>query len=79
MIKIDPVRLHSAGTYICEDDVSMHNLPNHISNVTVHVIGIHKGNPVKMAHEEAENLRSFQNNFQKVDRNQRNNADGKSQ
>ncbi len=39
IVKIDPVRLHSAGLYTCEDNVSLQNLNNHVANITLHVIG----------------------------------------
>ncbi len=39
-IRINPVKLHSAGIYICEDDVSQSLKITHNANITVHVIGI---------------------------------------
>ena len=39
VLRIEPVRLHSAGLYSCEDDVSIHNKLNHISSINVHVVG----------------------------------------
>ena len=39
IVKIEPVRLHSAGTYICQDDMSSNNKASQTSNITVHVIG----------------------------------------
>ncbi len=39
IVKIEPVRLHSAGMYICEDDISSNNKASHNSNITLHVIG----------------------------------------
>lgn len=38
IIRIEPVKLHSAGVYSCEDDVSQKNIFNHMTNITVHVI-----------------------------------------
>ncbi len=39
IIRIDPVRAHSAGVYSCEDNVSLQNMKNHMANITLHVIG----------------------------------------
>lgn len=38
-IRINPVKLHSAGIYICEDDVSQSVKITHNANITLHVIG----------------------------------------
>ena len=41
IVKIEPVRLHSAGVYTCEDDISINNKAvSRISNITLHVIGM---------------------------------------
>lgn len=39
IVRIDPVRLHSAGLYTCEDNVSLQNLSDHVANISLHVIG----------------------------------------
>ncbi len=39
VLRIEPVRMHSAGLYTCEDDVSIHNKLNHLSSINVHVVG----------------------------------------
>ncbi|CAF0801863.1 unnamed protein product, partial [Brachionus calyciflorus] len=38
IIRIDPVKYHSAGVYTCEDDVSAQNHQNHVANVTLRVL-----------------------------------------
>lgn len=41
IIKIDPVKYHSAGVYSCEDDVSSKDNYNNKGNITIHIAGIH--------------------------------------
>jgi len=36
-IRIDPVKYHSAGLYICEDDISIENRRNHMASIMVRV------------------------------------------
>ena len=38
VLRIEPIRMHSAGLYSCEDDVSIHNKLNHLSFINVHVV-----------------------------------------
>ena len=38
VIRIEPVRFHSAGVYSCEDDLSIQNKNTHIANISLHVI-----------------------------------------
>lgn len=40
IIKIEPIREHSAGVYTCEDDISLNNKNEHSTNITLHVLGI---------------------------------------
>ena len=40
ILKISPVRVHSAGVYTCEDDVSSPDHNKHLASVRVHVNGI---------------------------------------
>ena len=40
IIRIDPIKLHSAGMYTCEDDISQHDKLTHNTNITLHVISI---------------------------------------
>lgn len=37
LIRINPVKLHSAGVYVCEDDISQQDKITHNANITVHV------------------------------------------
>lgn len=41
IIRIDPVKNHSAGVYSCEEDISSKEYNKHVANITLHVIGTH--------------------------------------
>ena len=74
IIRIDPVKLHSAGVYTCEDDVSI-KTTNGISsamsksNLTMHVIGVHMNNPMMILNKESNYFSMFKNNYLKIKNN----------
>ena len=37
IVKIAPVKIHSAGLYTCEDDVSAKNASGHVASIRIHV------------------------------------------
>lgn len=63
IVRIDPVRLHTAGVYTCEDNVSLQNKNNHIANITVHVIPVHANNPYRILQKETERFNFFRKNL----------------
>jgi hypothetical protein len=39
VVSISPVKRHSAGLYICEDDISQHDMNGHKTSIRLHVLG----------------------------------------